>query len=723
VCSLQSTSEKPDDGRRLRTARTILSVNLLVNGLLTTAVALCHPYSKHDIHWSQSLLSRIAAQHQVFLEALLLVIPPWLTGIVIARWAPRTGVVTGVFLIATVPILTVLEIVSWLTLRTHFLSAETLEMVTAVLPWINVYTTQTGFLPLGFAVVGFLSLQAVSVLAGLRLARRQDRMTVEHRAGTKRSGQPWMACVAVILMLVPVAGRLLRPQDVFTAIVQSPDRHPVAATGWFVRDTAGDPEFLEPQQIRVATHFIRYQPALKRFDEDYRHLKLAAPPQRQPDILVILAESLRHDALTARSAPNLTGLAMRSLTSQQHFSAGNASEFGFFSLLYGLDPMFAPHAMRELPAAMPQVMQQAGYFRAFLGFGELDMNLIDTFVHAGVFDYFSSRSRKPFYRRDEEVIAETQALLARTGRWARLQDQPVFAMLYLFTTHSEYHYTPQDEVFVPSPRDSLPSPPWTPRARNAVLNRYHNSVRCLDRMLAPLLTDDRIIVFVGDHGESFGDDQRLFHGTALSFTQTQTPLVIQIPGRPPENLPGPTSHEDVLPTLLDALGTGLDLPEILTGRSLLSESDPEEEVFTLRATVTGEQALLDFSNSAPLPFFRFEMDLRQPWFRLRDANDQHQQAVHWSSQQALAFESDLRDWLDRRLRIDSGPISQQPLHDLILFLEQGNQQQVLMALSLLQEMGPDARPAMQVISRHLVNQNPEIRSRSKLLLRNLADSE
>jgi len=131
---------------------------------------------------------------------------------------------------------------------------------------------------------------------------------------------------------------------------------------------------------------------LKCFDEDYRHLKVTAPLQRQPDVLVRLAESLRHKAGTAGSAPCLTGPAAQSLTGQQHFSAGNAWDFGFFSLRYGLDSIFVSHAMRKLPAAMPQVMQQAGYFRAFPGSGELDMNLNDTVVQERVFDCFSSQS-------------------------------------------------------------------------------------------------------------------------------------------------------------------------------------------------------------------------------------------------------------------------------------------------------------------------------------------
>lgn len=705
----------------------MLTVHLLVNVLLVTGTALLHPYSRHDIHWSQTVLSRIAAQHQVFLEAILLAGPAWLIGTLVSRWAPRTGIALGVFLLSIVPLIYGLELVSWLTLGTHFFSGTTFEMIASFLPWVSVYTTQTDFLPMVLAVGAFLAIQVASVFAGWWLARRKLRANEKGTDQPRGRRRVLKIGAAVLLVLLPLGWRLRHPEEILASILKAPDRHPIAATGWFVRSSPLDLEFLEPQQIRVATHLIQYEPALKRFDEEYRRLEITAPPQRQPDVLVILAESLRHNALNEKSAPNLTKLASRSLTSRLHFSAGNASEFGLFGMYYGLDPLFAPHAMRNLQSAMPQLMSQAGYFTAFLGFGELDMHLIDKFVHEDAFDHFSSRSLEPFYRRDEEVVAETRALFERTGKWAHLKGRPIFATLFLFTTHSEHHYTPEDEVFTPSPREGLPTPPWTPETKKSVLNRYHNSVHCLDRILAPLLTDDRVIVFVGDHGESFGEDQRLFHGTALSYTQTRTPLIVHVPGEPPRTLPGPTSHEDILPTLLDVLGTELNTPDILTGRSLLAEPDPAEEVFSLRATITAEHALLDFREGEPgterRPIFRFEIDPWEPWFRLRDANDARQQPVDFSSTQASQFESDLRDWLDRRLRIDSGPISDEPLPLLIRFLGTGSRAEIQRALTVLTQMGPAAKPALTAISQHVTSDDPKIRRQTQALLRILANAE
>lgn len=710
---------------RRRAAWMILSVCLLANVLLMTVAALGHPYSRHDIHWSDPVLSRIAAQHQVFLEALLLASPAWLIGTLIVRRALRTGIVIGVGLISLVPVIFAMEAVAWLTMGTHLFSAKTWELLTSFLPWLSVYTKQTNFLPLILVVLAFVALQGVSIGAGVFLARRQRRKTSESDSvsdpgSSRRRGL--IIGAALLIAVLPLGWRLWHPAEILASVRETPDRHPLAATGLFVRGNLGDQEFPGPQQVRVATHFIRLEPAVRKFEEDYESLTLTLKPERKPDVLVIIAESLRHNALTAKSAPNLTKLAEKSLTSQLHYSGGNASELGFFGLLYGLDTLFYDPGMRRLSPALPKLMREAGYFTAFLGHGDLDMHQIELFINDDVFDLYSSRNGEPFYVRDEEIVSQTQDLFARRGQWQKLQDQSVFAVLFLFSTHAEYHYRPEDEVFLPSPRKGLPTPPWTGEAKKLVLNRYHNSVHGLDRIVSPLLADeDRVIVFLGDHGESFGEDQRMIHGTALSSIQTRTPLIVRIPGEPPSRHPGPTSHEDLLPTLLEALGSETTTPNVLTGRSLLAEPTRQDERFSLRATVTTEHMLMDFrqGNAAkpPAPIFRFEIDLWKPWFRVLDANDADQHPVEWSAEDARQFEASLAEWLDNRLRTETGPIETDPLPQLISILNSENEPQIEMALNVLLEMGPDAKPALKAISRHLTSSNAAIRSRTQLLLR------
>jgi membrane-anchored protein YejM (alkaline phosphatase superfamily) len=82
---------------------------------------------------------------------------------------------------------------------------------------------------------------------------------------------------------------------------------------------------------------------------------------------------------------------------------------------------------------------------------------------------------------------------------------------------------------------------------------------------------ETILAITGDHGESFWDDGRFSHTSLLSVAQLHVPLILSIPGRGPRRIESVSSHVDVIPTLLDAAGIGLDPSTYSDGHSLLSQ--------------------------------------------------------------------------------------------------------------------------------------------------------
>ena len=94
--------------------------------------------------------------------------------------------------------------------------------------------------------------------------------------------------------------------------------------------------------------------------------------------------------------------------------------------------------------------------------------------------------------------------------------------------------------------------------------------RLLQYMNDMRLLDDTLVVFVSDHGEMLGD-HRLFHKSWPYEAAARVPLLVQ--GPPSQSYPThvvrdePVGLQDVMPTILD--GVGLDIPESVTGRSLM----------------------------------------------------------------------------------------------------------------------------------------------------------
>jgi hypothetical protein len=69
---------------------------------------------------------------------------------------------------------------------------------------------------------------------------------------------------------------------------------------------------------------------------------------------------------------------------------------------------------------------------------------------------------------------------------------------FMFGTHLNESYSdPQDRVFLPAQKSDFPHS-YEPEIRERVYNCYKNSFRTMDRMIAPLLRDDCVVIVLGD---------------------------------------------------------------------------------------------------------------------------------------------------------------------------------------------------------------------------------
>jgi arylsulfatase A-like enzyme len=91
--------------------------------------------------------------------------------------------------------------------------------------------------------------------------------------------------------------------------------------------------------------------------------------------------------------------------------------------------------------------------------------------------------------------------------------------------------------------------------------------RLLDGLQAQGLLDDTLVVFVGDHGEEFGEHGSLGHTKTLYGELVDVPYLLSFPGEPGVHVVDEVvSLIDLMPTLLDLYG--LPAPQRLSGRSL-----------------------------------------------------------------------------------------------------------------------------------------------------------
>jgi membrane-anchored protein YejM (alkaline phosphatase superfamily) len=351
-------------------------------------------------------------------------------------------------------------------------------------------------------------------------------------------------------------------------------------------------------------------------------VQAAAPPDavggelgypRQPlqcstgkfNVLVVLVESLRFDALNERTMPQTWRYAHDAQWFLNHYSSGNATRFGLFGLMYGLPggywhPMLAQQRAPELI----EQMRRDRYRMHLYGSAPLYSPEFDRTVFASVRERIvNGPAELPSQARDRVIVQLLQRDLRQHPR-----DERFFGFVFLDSPHAPYHipagfespFQPMtaDVNFFELDPDHDPTP---------VHNRYLSAVHYTDTLIGQLLdtvrdsglADNTVVLITGDHGEEFNDLQRNYWGHNGNFSdyQIRTPYVLHWPGKAPRRIARISSHEDFAPTVLrHALQCRNRTAEYSTGHDLLAPLPASRallvESWSQRAVRHGERIYL-----------------------------------------------------------------------------------------------------------------------------------
>ncbi len=380
----------------------------------------------------------------------------------------------------------------------------------------------------------------------------------------------------------------------------APEAAPEAAPG-------DEPPADAPSPIGAAADLVLALPAPQfahpEGERPIRKLVPAAAGARPYNILWVLMESTGLD-YALKPTPGSDGKVampfLQSLTQQgyflsNHFSAGNSSPRGIFSLLSGLYvmPEVAIFDVRK-DVYLPSLGSYLGarYQRFLVTPASLDWYFPHSFLlHSGfgeLWGYHALPVRKNapggrahardeaetvsfFLHRLDELAASASS--PATGDKAAPPSSPFAAVYYSFIAHWPYpDYGESTHLLKPV----------------RPLNNYYNNLRYLDQQIERIydhlkqknLLEDTIVVFAGDHGEAFGQHQHNYTHSRASYNENyRTPALLLNPRLfPPRVFTAATSHVDILPTLLDALGLAYD-PKRLQGESLYQDKFRRKYIF------------------------------------------------------------------------------------------------------------------------------------------------
>lgn len=280
--------------------------------------------------------------------------------------------------------------------------------------------------------------------------------------------------------------------------------------------------------------------------------------RRRPNILVLLLESWRADAMDSVTTPNLHAISGRSSSFVNHFSSGNATPPGVFPLFYGIHSTYwaavKANARTIDNPVFIDALQANGYGFGIYAKSHFDRHKISSTVFRGIEVHESFEGRTADLR-DREMTDSLFKFMMAEHR----QQRPFVGFAFYKSTHFPYAYPAGSGIFQPALElDVLRAS--GERDPERVVADYRNSVHYVDELVGSLLErmqeagllDNTIIVITGDHGEEFDDNGAGYWGHTGNFTryQTQVPLLLYVPWRQPRRIEEVTSHVDVAPTLL-----------------------------------------------------------------------------------------------------------------------------------------------------------------------------
>ncbi|HEX2548336.1 MAG TPA: DUF3413 domain-containing protein, partial [Gammaproteobacteria bacterium] len=304
--------------------------------------------------------------------------------------------------------------------------------------------------------------------------------------------------------------------------------------------------------------------------------------RNRPNILMIIIDSWRFDMLTKDVMPNVFQFANQSWNFTKHFSGGNATGPGIFSLFYSIPATYwtAMEKQQRSPVFIETLLKQH-YQTKMLASAGLQTPALDHTVFQAILpmDAMKSQLGETPNIRDSQVTKSFKKFISEDTKLT----QPFFSFLLYDSAHSFCAGTENTEPFTPAAAECVRFSLTNKKDSALYFNRYKNAVHFIDKEIAEViqtlktknLLDNTVIIITGDHGEEFDDNHQGYFGHAGNFTpyQVQTPLIAYFPGEKPQIFTHQTSHFDIVPTLMThVLGVTNPITAYSVGTQLLDET-------------------------------------------------------------------------------------------------------------------------------------------------------
>jgi len=336
------------------------------------------------------------------------------------------------------------------------------------------------------------------------------------------------------------------------------------------------------------------------------------------NIIIIASDAVRNSILTNDIAPNIQKFKKDSLVFNNHHTGGNATRFGIFSMMYGVNSTYWFSFLRAAKGAVLfDVLKDLNYRIDIISSTNTNWPEFRKTAYVNVLDSIKDDFEGSPWEKDKQ---STEYFINTLDNLK--QDKPFFSFVFLDAPHG-YSFPSSHNKFNANSSNInyLTIKKGTKESEN-IFARYKNSVYYNDMLFGKMiqklkdknLYDNSLIIYTSDHGQEFYEYGGFGHNNNFSKAQTNSPLIVKLPISmknikiDSEQL---TSHVDIVPTLLSMIGVQNDTSDYSNGQKLFDKNFKRDFIFCANwnnnAVITDKYTYI-FSN---LPNKMFDNEVRE----------------------------------------------------------------------------------------------------------------
>ncbi|MDX1303750.1 DUF3413 domain-containing protein [Photobacterium sp.] len=298
------------------------------------------------------------------------------------------------------------------------------------------------------------------------------------------------------------------------------------------------------------------------------------------NLLIVMIDSLRSDMVNEQTMPYLTAFANLNLNYKNHYSASNDNMTGIFGLFYGLPGGYINSVQSEgsTPILLNTLKERNYDFGLFSG-NQFKEPIYDQAI-------FNTKQAKESLASNQSLQPNDQLAIADWKTWLTSQnnEKPWFSYLELKSVQ-EFE---EGGDYVPQFTPSLGNVKINAKGVDSTLllkNSYRNATYYVDELLADIFEelaakqelDNTVVIITANHGTEFNETGTNSWGANSNYSQYQlkVPMIIHWPNQVAAEINRPTSHLDVVPTVMESLLNVSSSPNIYSSGVNLFEEHPK----------------------------------------------------------------------------------------------------------------------------------------------------